>query len=67
MPMPNLTRVQFSHQNFVDNSIHELLNKLNPFQKEILWNIEIISDIRDIISHHLVDIFNLYNENEFYP
>lgn len=57
----------FSRQDFVDNSIHELLNKLNPSKKEIPWNIEIIGDIRDAISHNIVDNLRLSTEEEFYP
>jgi patatin-like phospholipase/acyl hydrolase len=58
---------QLSRQDFVDNSVHELLNKLNRSKKEIPWNIEIIGDIRDAISHHIVDNLHLFTEEEFYP
>ena len=57
----------YNRQDFVDNSIHELLNKLNPSQKYIPWNIELIGDIRDTISQILVDNLRLSTKEEFYP
>lgn len=61
------TQSTYDRQDFADNSIHELLNKLNPSKKEIEWNIEIIGDIRDTISRILVDNLRLCTEEEFYP
>ncbi len=37
-----LTNKQIKRQDFVDNRIFELIQKLNPSQIEINWDIEII-------------------------
>ena len=65
--MPTLTQQQLSRQDFVDNSIYELINSLNPTNKEIPWNIEMLGEVWDTISHWLVDDLNLCTEKKFYP
>jgi|GEM_PF-1770133 len=38
---------QIKRQDFVDNQIFDLVNKLIPSERVIEWNIEMIGDIRD--------------------
>ncbi|MCD6162743.1 MAG: hypothetical protein J7K40_10070 [candidate division Zixibacteria bacterium] len=62
-----LTEQQIKRQDFVDNSIFELLQKLNMSGNEIEWDIEIIADIREQIRFWLVDNLQLSDEMTFYP
>ena len=48
--MRELTKKEISRQDFVDNAIFDLIKELNLSSKEIDWNIEMIGEIRDIIS-----------------
>ena len=50
-----LTAQQIERQDFVDNAIFELTNELIPSKKEMEWDIEIISEIRDAIQSQLVE------------
>ena len=59
----HLTEVQLERQDFVDNAIHELLQELNPSEKEIPWNIETIGSIRDTIQYWLVEHYKLIDED----
>ena len=52
---------------FVDNAIFDLINTLNPTDKEIKWDIKPISEIRDVIQNLFVDELLLCTEEEFYP
>ena len=60
-----LTTEQIERQDFVDNVIFDLLQKLNPSDKELEWNIGIIGEIRDVIQDHLVED-GICEESEFY-
>jgi hypothetical protein len=62
----DLNRSRINRQDFVDNEIFNLLVKLNPSQKEIFWNIEIIGKIRDIIENYFVYDLNACKDEEFY-
>jgi hypothetical protein len=62
-----LSRKQIKRQDFVDNSIFELLQDLNPTNDELEWNIEIIGQIRDSIRSYFVDKVQNFIEQEFYP
>ena len=64
--MKKLTKSELERQDFVDNSILNLIKSLNTSHKEIQWNIEMIGEIRDVISDWLVDKLNLCTEKEFY-
>ena len=61
-----LTKRQIIHQDFVDNSIFELLQKLNPTDQKFDWDIEMISDVRNVIQHWITQKTNC-SEKEFYP
>lgn len=63
---PTLTDKQIKRQDFVDNQIFELIQELNPYQTEIDWNIEMISDIREIIRIWLVEDLKVTDEMSFY-
>ena len=64
--MPKLTEQQIVRQDFVDNQIFELIQKLSPSVK-IKWDIEMIRNIRDLIRGQLIDKQKLINNAEFYP
>ena len=65
--MQDFTEDQIKRQDFVDNQIYDLVNRLNPSRREIEWNIEMIGDIRDTIQHWLVNKYKIVEEVEFYP
>jgi hypothetical protein len=62
-----LTQQQITRQDFVANAIFSLIQSINPGNKEIEWDIEIIGEIRDVLKEWLVDKLNLTTEQEFYP
>ena len=65
--MDKFTDDQINRQDFVDNEIYDLLNRLIPSTGEIEWDIEMIGDVRDTIQHWLVDRYKVVDELEFYP
>jgi hypothetical protein len=65
--MKELDESQIAIQDFVDNTIYELIQRLNPSQKTINWDIEMIADIREKIRYWLVERYNLIDEKTFYP
>lgn len=64
MKIAELSKEQIERQNFVDNQIFELTKKLIPNNKEIVWNIDLIGNIRDVVQEQLIDICSA---QEFYP
>lgn len=64
--MSELTKQQIERQDFVDNQIFELTQKLLPRSKQINWDIETIGAIRDAISERIVTK-KLMTEMQFYP
>jgi hypothetical protein len=58
-------------QDFVDNSIYELLETVggsdfyNPVNLE--WNLEHIGRVRDVVEEIIVHVLQLMSEEEFYP
>ncbi len=62
-----LTEQQIKRQDFIDNAIFELMQPVNPTDKEINWDIEMIGEIRDIIKDWLVEKIKIINEQKFYP
>ena len=65
--MPRLTKKQIKRQDFVDNQIFELMQKLLPASKTVEWDIEAIATIRDVIQEQIVDKQELMSEVQFYP
>lgn len=57
---------QIERQDFVDNTIYELVNELIPSDKEMEWDIETIGEVRDSIKKILVER-QICTEQEFYP
>ncbi len=64
--MKKLTRQQINRQDFVDNQIFELIQKLLPPSKQIEWNIETIGAVRDTIGEQIVGR-KIMSEVQFYP
>ncbi|HLA26041.1 MAG TPA: hypothetical protein VJ028_02680 [Patescibacteria group bacterium] len=65
--MTRLTEKQIERQDFVDNQIFELMQKLLPASKTIGWDIEAIGEIRDAIRAQIVNKKRIINEAQFYP
>ncbi len=61
-----LNKIQIERQDFVDNTIFELLQTLNPTKELFDWDIKMIADIRDTIQHYIIDKTSC-SEQEFYP
>lgn len=64
--MTTLTKQQIERQDFVDNQIFELVQRLMPAAK-INWDIEMIGNVRDLIQTQLIDKQKVVSENQFYP
>ena len=47
--MKELTDKQIDRQDFVDNAVYQLIQKVNPTDIFIEWDIEVIGEIRDVI------------------
>jgi hypothetical protein len=65
--MVKLTKQQIARQDFVDNEIFELLQKLLPLSKPMKWDIEAIGAVRDAICEQIVDKEKAMSEKQFYP
>jgi len=52
---------------FVDNTIFEMIENLNPSTKELEWDIKPISEIREVLVSYFVEELKLCTENDFYP
>jgi len=64
----NMTEKQkIAQQDFVDNSIFELINNLCPSSEIINWDIKIISEIRLLLQNLYVNELELCDDEEFYP
>ena len=61
-----LTSEQIKRQDFVDNAIIDLIKTVNPTEKDINWDIEMIGDVRDVIEDWLVERLKITNEQGFY-
>ena len=65
--MAQLTKRQINRQDFVDNQMFELIQKLLPPSKQIDWNVEVIGAVRDTIREQIVDKQKIVSEEQFYP
>lgn len=65
--MGELTDKQLERQDFVDNSIFELVQLLNPKAQQIIWDIEMIGQVRDAIETWLVVHLRSTDRMSFYP
>jgi hypothetical protein len=64
--MRELTLKEIERQDFVDNAIFDLIKDLSLSTKKIDWNIEMIGEIRDVISDWIVNKLKMCTEQEFY-
>jgi hypothetical protein len=64
--MKELTKDQVRRQDFVDIEIYQLMQRLNPTDKFIDWNIEMIGEIRDVIREWIVERMKITDEQTFY-
>jgi hypothetical protein len=65
--MEELTDKQIERQDFVDNAIYQLIQSVNPTDKGIEWDIEMIGDIRDVIAEWMIERLKITDEQNFYP
>ena len=65
--MKTLTKQQIERQDFVDNEIFEMIQKLLPDSKQINWDIETIGTIRESVRKQIVESKKIMLEQEFYP
>jgi hypothetical protein len=65
--MQELTDKQIDRQDFVDNAIFQLVQTVNPTDRSIEWNIEMIGEIRDVIREWIVERMKMTDEQNFYP
>jgi hypothetical protein len=61
------TTHDIEQMDFVDNQIFELIQRLNPTTKEIDWNIEHISKVREALIEVYAHDLQICTEEEFYP
>ena len=64
--MKPLTKQQLERQDFVDNGIFELIQKLLPANKQLEWDIEVIGAVRDVIQNEVAKK-KFMNKRQFYP
>ena len=65
--MSKLIKQQIERQDFVDNEIFALLQKiLSPLEK-ITWNIEMVGAVREVMRTQIVEKKKVMNEMQFYP
>ena len=65
--MKELTSEQIKRQDFVDNAIFDLIKTVNPAEKEMRWDIEMIGEIRDVVGEWMVERLKITDEQGFYP
>jgi hypothetical protein len=62
-----LSNKQIVRQDFVDNQIQQLLEALNPTDIIIDWDIENISQVREVIKEIIIEKLNICDKQTFYP
>jgi hypothetical protein len=65
--MKELTDKQIDRQDFVDNAIFQLVQRVNSTDKTIEWDIEMIGEVRDVIRQWIVERMKITDEQTFYP
>ena len=65
--MKELTDKQIDRQDFVDNAIFQLVQRVNSTDKNIEWDIEMIGEVRDVIRQWIVERMKITDEQTFYP
>lgn len=61
-----LTKRQLERQDFVDNEIFELLQRIFPAHKRLAWDIEMVGGVRDAIENEAVER-RMITRQRFYP
>ena len=64
--MREFTKKEILRQDFVDNEVFDLINKLLSPTASIDWDIEIIGNVRDAIRREVTDR-QIMSEQELYP
>jgi hypothetical protein len=63
-----LTNYELEQQDLIDNACYELITQFCPNGlKDVEWNIQHISKIREALQEVIVDDMKLMTEQEFYP
>ena len=62
-----MNKADIKRQDFVDNSIFDLIKQLAPPDTETEWSIEMIGVIRDTIENQLSAMLSISNMKKFYP
>jgi hypothetical protein len=65
--MKVLTYLETARQDFVDGEIFKLIQNVNPTSQPLVWDIEMIGDVRDVIEDWIVTKLKLCTEKDFYP
>jgi hypothetical protein len=65
--MKELTQEEIKRQDYVDNAIYQLIREINPADKKIEWDIEMIGDVRDVIAEWMIERLKITDEQNFYP
>jgi hypothetical protein len=61
------TRKELDQQDFVDSSIMELINKVNPTENIISYSGKIVSKIREALIEVYTKDLKICTERKFYP
>ena len=64
--MREFAKQELQRQDFVDNEVFELLERLAPADAHLQWDIELIGFIRAAIGRQLVER-RMIRANQFYP
>ncbi len=62
-----LTKHQIDQQDMIDNAIYHFIQSINPSDKGIPWDIEMIGEVRDVIEDWIVERLKITDEQNFYP
>ena len=65
--MQELSERQTARQDYIDNAIYKLIKKVNPTNKKVEWDIELIWELRDKIREYFVENRIIADEQQFYP
>ena len=61
-----LTDKQLERQDFVDNAVFSLIQEINPTNKPIDWDIEMVGNVRDVVVGEIEKKLGI-SEFEIYP
>jgi hypothetical protein len=65
-PYDEMTDEQLERQDFVDNAVFSLIQEVNPTNKPIDWDIEMIGKVRDVVVGELEKKLGI-SEFDIYP